>query len=455
MATSTEAQRSGDDEAAASWWAASSRHHTRFAALHGDLHTEVAIVGGGFTGLSTAHHLQQAGVPCAVLEARQLGWGASGRNGGMAVPRYKRSFAELEATYGEATAQALHGLAHEALRLLEGIVQTHGLACDHRRTGHLTPIDNDTDRQRFAADVQWLQHRVNDHSCRLLDEAETARKCGTRFYRAAFHEPRGVSLHPLEYTLSLAQALAAQGVVVHEDTPVLHWEATATGVQLHTPSGRVHARQLVLATNAYTDRTSAGDALRLRIVPVASAVVATEPLPHAARAGILPDGESATDAKRLTHYYRVLRDGSLLFGGRGGATTQASARHFERLHKDLLTLFPHLAGVALRHRWYGLVAATLDALPHLGSLNARVHYGLGYNGRGVLLATLFGQRLAALAHGRSPPALGPMSDSRFGSIPFHALRVPAKQVALTWLQCVDHLQRHQGRRGARIRNTPS
>ncbi len=440
MVTSTEF-------ASTSWWASSSRHAVKCPPLNADLDTEVAIVGGGFTGLSAAHHLRQAGIACAVLEANQVGWGASGRNGGMAVPRYKLTYAELERAYGEATARRMHQLAHEALQTLEDIVQVHGLSCDHRRTGHLTPIDNDNDRARYSADIEWLRQRPHDRTPRLLEAAETARKCGTTHYRAAYLEQRGVSIHPLEYAQALAGALAAGGVAVYGQTPVLRWDATSTGVRLETPRGCVRARQLVLATNGYTDLTPAGQALRRRVVPVASAVIATEPLPAALRATILPDGESATDAKRLTNYYRVLRDGSLLFGGRGGAAAHATARHFERLRRDMVTLFPSLHSIPVTHRWYGLVAATPDSMPHIGSLDARVHYGLGYNGRGVLLGTLFGRQLAAMAMGEGPRDFGPMSKGRFAPIPFHALRLPAKQIALTWLQCIDRLQRRQGHRG--------
>jgi gamma-glutamylputrescine oxidase len=435
------------ESAANSWWASSSRYSVECSPLTADLETEVAIIGGGFTGLSAAYHLQRAGVACAVLEAHQVGWGASGRNGGMVVPRYKRTYAELEKGYGEATARQLYWLAHEALKTLEDIVQDHGLSCDYRRTGHLTPIDNEVDRARFEADIDWLRLRPRDRVPRLLDAAETAKKCGTSHYRAAYLDQRGVSIHPLEYAQSLAGALAAGGVAIHGQTPVLRWEATDTGVRVETPRGCVRARQLVLATNGYTDLTPAGDEVRRRVVPVASAVIATEPLPEALRAVILPDGESATDAKRLTNYYRVLRDGSLLFGGRGGEAAHASARHFERLRRDMLNLFPQLHDIELTHRWYGLVAVTLDSLPHIGSLNARVHYGLGYNGRGVLLATLFGRQLASLAMGEGQPALGPMNEGRFVPIPFHALRVPAKKLALTWLQFVDSLHRNQGNRG--------
>lgn len=161
---------------------------------------------------------------------------------------------------------------------------------------------------------------------------------------------------------------------------------------------------------------------------------------------ILADGEAATDAKRLTNYCRVLRDGSFFFGGRGGASSRVSAHIYERLRRDMVAICPELAGVAVRHRWSGMVAATLDTLPHLGSLQQRVHYGMGYNGRGVALSALFGRHLADLAVGEVP-RLGPMTNGRFQPIPLHSLRVPAKQIAITWKQVMDTLgARRPGKR---------
>lgn len=408
---------------------------------------EVAVVGAGLTGLSAAHHLQQSGVSCVVLDAAEVGGGASGRNGGMAVPRYKRTFPELERAFGVDTAVRMYEAAHHGLQVLRDIVSAHGLECDHINTGHLTPIDNDSDCARFRDDVEWLKSRVGDDAPRLLDATQTARKCGTTYYRAAYFEPRGVSIHPLEYTQSLALALTRKGMAVHTQTPVLDWAETGDSVVLQTPNARVRARQLVLGTGAYSDLTPAGGPLRRRVVPVASALISTEPLSPEMRVSFLPDGESATDGKRLTNYYRILRDGSVMFGGRGGASAEAGTRSFDRLRQDMVNLFPQLRHAAVLHRWYGLVDASLDGLPHIGRLSHRVHYGMGYNGRGLVLATLFGRHLASRAMGHADESLGPMSAGPFEPIPFHALRVPAKQATITWMRCVDFLQRHRGARG--------
>jgi gamma-glutamylputrescine oxidase len=423
-----------------SWWAASARDHCVFPELAQDLEADVAIIGGGFTGLSAAHHLHQAGQSCIVLEANQIGWGASGRNGGIAVPRYKLSYPELEAKYGVETAVLMYRIAHEALDTLEAIVHERDLQCDFSRTGHLTPVVSQVDVDRFSRDVEWLSDRVSDRCPSVLGRQQTASKLGTGFYAAAYLEPRGAALHPLEYCLSLANALSGKRVGIYCATPVGRWEATADGVVLHTPGGRVKARSLVLATNAYSNTSGATRALERRVVPVASAVIATEPLPDGVRRRLLPQGEPATDAKRLTNYYRVLRDGSFFFGGRGGATSQASHRIYERLRRDMIAIFPDLADVSVRHQWFGLVAVTLDSLPHIGMLQPNVHYAMGYNGRGVALAALLGKQLARRCMG-AVDSLGPITEARFPAIPFHSLRVPAKQIAISWRQLLDSISR--------------
>jgi len=422
-----------------SWWRASAPRGGNFAPLSSDLDVDVAIIGAGFTGLSAAHHAQARGMSCAVLEANCVGWGASGRNGGIIVPRYKWTFPELERHYSEAVALLMHSAAHDGVSTIEEIVHEHGLECGFARCGHLTPIVHAADIGRFSADVTWLAAKAGDRVPLMLNADETAMRTGSALYGGAYFEPRGASVHPLAYCLSLGAALAAKGVQIHCETPVLSWDVLPDAVMVKTPAAKVRAKQLIIGTNAYSDLTPANFALRKRIVPAISAVISTQPLPEAVRGSILPGGEMATDAKRLTNYYRVLPDGSFFFGGRGGASNTVSPRAFDRLREDMVTLFPQLDEVPVKHRWSGLVAMTLDTLPHLGSLHRRVHFGMGYNGRGVGLATLFGKQLVRMASGEAVQ-LGPMTEGWFKAIPFHSLRLPAKQAVITWKQLMDSLQ---------------
>lgn len=421
-----------------SYWAASSRHIADHPSLDADLETDVAIIGAGFTGLSAAHHLQKNGRKCVVLEANEVGWGASGRNGGVAVPRYKLTYPELAGTYSIDVALLFHRLAHEAVDTLERIIGECGLACGFERFGHITPILNAVDVARFEADVEWLAEHASDRTPRMLDAHEVANRIGTDFYSAGYLEPRGAGIHPLEYCQSLAQSLKARGVHIYCQTPVESWIARSDEVVVQAKGARVKARHLLIATNGYSDLTAAGNMLKRRVVPVASALIATSPMSADLRSRLLPQGNLATDSKRLTNYYRLMSDGRFIFGGRGGASSQASARVYRRLAKDMRNIFPFLEGVSIDFNWFGLVAVTLDSLPHIGQLAPQVSYAMGYNGRGVALAAMLGSRLASIASGAKID-LGPISGGSFKAIPFHAFRVPAKQVAISYMQLRDAL----------------
>ncbi|MGH8616061.1 MAG: NAD(P)/FAD-dependent oxidoreductase [Burkholderiales bacterium] len=418
-----------------SYWAATAGR-TRFDPLTGDSEADVAVIGGGFTGLAAAYELNRLGRDCVVLEAHDIGWGASGRNGGMVVPRYKHTYPALAACYGEAVALAMHAAAHRAVDTVESIVAECAIDCGFARHGHLTPMVHASDEARFAADAEWLARYAGDAVPAMLSRADTARRIGTDFYRAAYYEPRGAGIHPFAYCAGLAVALAARGVRIHTATPALEWHSDGNAVTVSTPRGTVRAHHLVLATNGYTDLTQAGAALKLRIVPMVSSLIATEPLPSAIRERLLPAGHLVTDAKRLTNYFRLMPDGALLFGGRGGASNRTSTAVYRRLAHELANIFPALAGTPLRYRWSGRVAVTLDGLPHIGALGKSVSYALGYNGRGVALSALLGRMLAHRACGE-PVDAGPMSKTGFGGIPLHALRVPAKQLAITYYRLLD------------------
>lgn len=418
-----------------SWWAATCGP-VHFPRLGTDIETDVAIIGAGFTGLSAAHHLKQRGYRCAVLEARQVGWGASGRNGGMAVPRYKLTWPELERKYGLPHALRLYALAHEGVDTLQAIVKQQEIDCDFARHGHVTPIAGAVHKARFEEDLVWLKQHLGDHVPGMLGSQGVAQRTGSDAYDDGYFEPRGAGLHPLRYCTGLASALARQGVNIHCDSPVLGWHSERDKVELVLANARVRARSLVVACNAYADSSAAGATLKKRVVPTASAVIVTEPLPATLARLILPQRNLATDAKRLTNYYRVLPDGSLFFGGRGGAGVRAGERIYRQLHSEMLQLFPALDGIALRYRWYGLVAVTLDSLPHIGRLHPNVHYAMGYNGRGVALSAALGKYLARQVAGE-PASLGPVSDARFSAIPLHALRRPAKQAVMLYHQLRD------------------
>jgi gamma-glutamylputrescine oxidase len=421
----------------ASYWAATQGPGDDFRELAADRETDVLILGAGFTGLSAAYRITSMGGDCTVLEANDVGWGASGRNGGMVVPRFKHTFPALANEYGVPTALRMHRAAHRAVDLVEALVRDERMDCGFSRCGHLTPFVHQRDANRFAADVTWLAKEARDAVPCLVNRAETEDRTGTPFYTGAYFEPRGGAIHPLRFSRQLAAAVVRRGGQIYTGSPALSWSRAGASIVVNTPRATVRARKLLIATNAYTDLTRAGDKLQRRIVPVTSSLIATAPLSASTRKTILPHGNVVTDAKRLTNYFRISHDGRMIFGGRGGASHEESERIYNRLAREMAQIFPILADSRIDYRWSGRVAVTLDGLPRVGTLAEHVFFAMGYNGRGVALATLLGQMLADLGLGQDAE-LGPLT-SPLASIPFHAFRIPAKKLVMTYYKTRDAL----------------
>jgi glycine/D-amino acid oxidase-like deaminating enzyme len=409
-----------------------------FPSLAGDLQTDVAIIGGGFTGLSAAHRLAESGVACAVLEAHQVGWGASGRNGGMAVPRYKTPWASLARRFGNDMALRLHRMLFDAIDALEQTVEALDIDCSFARHGHLTAANGRAAVAMLEADVQWLRS-IGDSSARMLDAVETAERAGAGCYLAGYLDPRGAGIHPLNHVRGLAEGIARRGVPVFAGTPVSSVTEDDRGVSVAAPGGTVRAKHLLIGTNAYTELFPLRTDLHRRVVPVSTSVITTAPLPEAQLRALLPQGHLVSDTRHLLNYYRIAPGNRLLFGGRGSLTGQESPGVYSGLERKLVETFPALAGVPVDHRWSGKVAVTLDDFPHVGRLSPRVSYAMGYGGRGVALTHLLGRMLADLAIGKAVEA-GPMSTAAFAPIPFHGLRIPGMKAVAGYYRVLDALK---------------
>lgn len=423
---------------ASSVWMTSAHPVRDFPKLQHDQQADVAIIGGGFTGLSAAYHLARAGIACAVFEAHDIGWGASGRNGGMAVLRYKTPWAVLARRHGEAVARRLHALLLEALDGLEATVADLGINCDFSRYGHLTAANGRSAIEMLEADVQWLR-AIGDRTPRMLGREETAELAGTGCYLGGYLDSRAGGIHPLNYARGLAAGLSDMGIPLFAGTAVTALHEDAQGVSLDTSGGRVRANQVLICTNAYTELFPFDPDLQRRIVPVSTSVITTEPLSDSSLRAVLPQGHLVSDTRHLLNYYRIAPGNRLLFGGRGSLTGRESREVYKGLEGKFFETFPALAGTAIDHRWSGRVAVTMDDFPHVGRLSPRVAYAMGYGGRGVALSALLGRMLGELAQGRGMDA-GPMSAAAFAPIPFHALRIPAMKAVAGYYRLLDALK---------------
>lgn len=429
-----------------SLWSATASAAPAFARLEGAQHADVAIIGAGYTGLSAALHLAAAGRAVLVLEARAVGERASGLNGGQVIPGLKTDPDALEELLGHERGARLVASVAAGPDLVFELIDRERIACDAGRSGWIQPATSPAALTQLAARVrQWRQRGA---AVELLGAPEVGRLTGSRRYCGGLLDHRGGTLQPLSYVRGLACAVARAGGRISEHSPAQRLRHASRSWHIETPRGSVTAPTVLVATNAYSGALVG--ALRRSIITVPSFQVATAVLTAGQRAGILPGGQAASDTWHLLRYFRLDATGRLVLGARGtfgGAPGPRSSRHH---YRAVFEIYPQLAGVAFEYHWGGLVAMTRDHLPHLHELAPGLLAGLGYNGRGVALATLMGRLLAQRTLGMSDAELAfPVTPVR--PIPWHRASSLAARAAIQYLRAVDGVARIR----ARLRGGPA
>lgn len=419
-----------------SLWLATASPIPALPSLLGEVRTQVLIIGAGYTGLSAALHLAQEQRRVVVLDAAELGVGASGLNGGQVIPGVKHDPEELEALFGASLAARMIETVASGPDLVFSLIGRHGIACDAVRTGWIQAATS-------AAAMQAITRRVAQWHARgapvsLLDRNEVAQLLGSERYVGGWLDRRGGSVQPLSYARGLASAALEAGAQIFVRSPAISWEHDAHGWHVRTPTGRIVADSVVLATNACTGAPF--DVLRRSVVPIPSFQVATEPLSAAQLERILPQRQPISDTWRLLRYFRLDAHGRLVLGSRGffgGATIAKAARLHYRAAREI---YPALRDVRFDYHWGGMVAMTADHLPHLHRLHDQVWAGLGYNGRGVAMATMMGRLLAQCVLGVPESQLGfPVRPVQ--AIRWHRFARLGARVAVTGLQWLDRAAR--------------
>ena len=383
--------------------------------LDGARDCAVAIVGAGYTGLSAALHLAEQGVDVVVLEAAEPGWGASGRNGGQVNPGLKDDPDTVEARFGPDLGARIVRMAYAAPNLVFGLIDRHGIACAARQSG--------TIRAAYVArDVPALRSGHAQASRRgmpveLLEGTRLQEATGSTRYLAATLDRRGGQLDPLAYARGLAAAAIRAGARIHGATRVTRLMRDGDRWHLETPHGVVRARQVILATNGYTDHLWPG--LRQSIVPVFSAIAASEPMPQDLAQQVLPTRSALYEVGRITVYVRVDAANRLLIGGRSVQREVTQPEELRYLSAYAARLWPGVAALRWTHGWAGRLAITTDHYPHLHEPAPGLHAALGYNGRGVAMATMMGLQLARRVAG-APSAEIDFPVTPIRTIPLHA-----------------------------------
>lgn len=405
---------------------------------------DVAIIGGGYTGLSCALHLaRDFSIDVRLLEAGPLGWGASGRNGGFCtLPPTTLSLGDLVKRYGEAEARRFIDSQREAISFVRSFAESEGIDIEAQGEGELLVAHAPS---RFALLEQEAEfvNRTFGLGLRLFSREEVAE----RFYDSreqfgALLNPLGFGLHPLRLARGLATVAARVGAKLHGRSPVLRWEREGETHLLVTPSGTIRARRVVVATNGFT-RAPMPSLLADRIIPVMSNIVVTRPLTADELAAQNWQTETpCANTRNLLFYYRLLPDRRFLFGARGDTTgTEADGAKMRRfMERRRAEVFPGWAHVETTHAWRGFVCMTAGGTPSLGAVpdDASVFFALGYHGNGVAAAPWAGQLLAQLIGGKEEFSAVPAPMRRAPArLPFPALRRWYLRAALGYYRVMD------------------
>jgi glycine/D-amino acid oxidase-like deaminating enzyme len=378
---------------------------------------DVAVIGGGFTGLSAARQLAKSGVSVVLLEARHVGYGGSGRNGGHLNNGLAHSYIAAKSELGTERAKALYRAFDSAVDTIEAIVAEEGIDCSFRRAGKLKLASKPKHFDGIARNFEAVHNEV-DPDTALLSRADLKGEIGSDAFHGAMLSRKSGMMHMGRFVHGLAEAAVRRGATIHEDAPVTGRVKTAGGWNLSTPRGQVTADRVLVATNAYTEGPF--DYFRRRIIPVGSFIIATRPLTTEEIARTIPGNRTCVTSMNIGNYFRLAPDNRLLFGGRArfSAVSDATsdAKSGKILRASMARIFPHLRDIEIDYCWGGLVGMTKDRFPRAGSADG-LYYSMGYSGHGAQFSTHMGVIMADLIS--SGVNRNPLEGMDWPSVPGH------------------------------------
>lgn len=400
--------------------------------------TEVAVVGGGYAGLSAALTLRRLGHDVTVLDAERIGWGASSRNGGMVSGGLKVARGDLATRYGDARAMEIMKACGGSFPFIEETIAREGIEADYQRVGRFvgawTP--------RHFAMLERSAPRIAEMSglpTAMVPRSGQRAFIGSDHYHGGMHAQATGSLHPGKYARGLAAAAERAGATLVDDTRVHGIVREGAGFAVATGRGLLRARQVLTATNGYSTG-GPNPWLARRLVPLASYIIATEELPAAQIARLFPAQRMISDTKLVLNYFRPSPDGRrVLWGGRASFSQESAEQAAPRLHATMCEVFPELADVKITHAWTGNVAFTFDHLPHIGVQDG-VHYAAGCQGSGVAMATWLGHQVALKIAGAGNEKFA-LDDLPFPTRPFYSGDPWFLPIVGNWYKLRDRIER--------------
>lgn len=421
---------------APSLWRSEAPPLADFPALARDAACDIAIVGGGYTGLHAALTFAEAGLSVVVLEAGEPGIGGSGRNGGVVNAKFRRGFGDITRSHGLHMAKRMHAIATGSFDHVCDTVDRYDLTdAGFRKSGTLKCAHSRKAFDHARAEADWLRNTMGDTGVHILEADAVAEETGTRSFVGGVLQDGAGTIQPLAYLRALWRTAQSRGIDLYANTPVQSVTAEGRKVRLATPSASVLADRVLLATNAYSWLTSAAKPVARSLVPFRSAMIATEPLPDELNTRLLHKSRSYNETRRMMRWFRKV-DGRVVFGGRGALGAVESPAAFRRLERAMVKIFPELADIPIAYRWSGQVALTFDGLPQAGFLSDRVAYAAGFNGAGVAMSGYVGDQMGRRMTGQ-PHDLGLIAREGIPKIPFYPMRAIAVRATTFCYEMLD------------------
>jgi glycine/D-amino acid oxidase-like deaminating enzyme len=427
-----------------SYWEASALPlGVNLPALKKDLSCDVAIIGGGFTGLSAALELAASGLDVCVLEAGPIGWGASGRNGGFAcIGSHKLSYATMIERYGLGATQKFYSNMRDSVDLVAN--NAHDFKIDIHKTGsgEVTLAHTEKHFAAFEQDKVFYAATFGEHNEVLTSADLKSEGLYSDQFFGGLRGSIGFGIHPLNFVRGLARAAIKTGVKLYPNSRITRWEQSGAEHYLYTDQAKVSAKRVLVATNGYTPEDISTHH-NGRILPALSNIIVTLPLTESElQAQGWTSHTMAYDSRNLLHYFRLLPDKRFLFGGRGGTdSSDASAATYQsQLTQRFHNLFPAWAKAEITHFWRGFVCLSYDRVPYVGPLDEKktVWTALAYHGNGVAMGTWSGRAVARMMQNKTAPnEISPVITRRLAKFPLPAFRPYYLKGAYLWYGLKD------------------
>ncbi|MFC0268634.1 NAD(P)/FAD-dependent oxidoreductase [Kushneria aurantia] len=417
------------------WWRADQQTCSELTPLQENIKTDTLIIGAGLTGLSCAYHLALERHIPVVIDAGDIGWGASGRSGGQIIPGLKACPREIEALLPTALAERMNQLTGQAADYTFSLIKSLDIKCQARQAGWIQGAHcRNSLKQAYSRAEQWRERGAD---VTLLDAEGIRKELGGGNYTGGWIDHRGGNVQPYLYTLGLASACLRAGVQIHINSRAVEIKRSGGIWQVACNNQHIVCKNIVLATNGYSDDSL--DDLRRSIIPMVSLQGATAPLSIEDRSEIIPNRRSVSETRRLLNYYHVDAENRLLFGSASSFRDRPNRRDRIRLKKEMVRIFPNLGQYNFDYLWNGRVAVTRQHLPMLHRVRRGLYTGYGFNGRGMALSTLMGDQLARLVMGAEESELSlPLTLPR----PYtgHALHRPVAEALLLLYRLKDRVE---------------